>query len=112
LAAFSPSTSHDHTPKEWMEPGSIFTFVSDDIAKALEIAKEKANGKDVCISTPSVLQQCLNKGLVDELYLDLVDVLLDKGIRLFENLQSPPELKCIKVVKGDGVTHLGYKVVN
>jgi dihydrofolate reductase len=98
-------------PKEWTGPGSPFTFIADDIEKALAIAKEKANGKDVCISSPSVLQQFLNKGLVDELYLDLVDVFLGEGVRLFENLQALPELKCTTVIRGTGVTHLGYQVI-
>jgi dihydrofolate reductase len=97
-------------PKEWTGPGSVFTFVADDIKKALAIAKEKANGKDVCISTPSVLQQFLNNGLVDVLCLDLVDVFLGEGVRLFENLQSLPDLKWTTVIEGVGVTHLVYQV--
>jgi dihydrofolate reductase len=98
-------------PKEWVKKDSPFTFVTDGVEDAIKKAKEAAGGKDVCISTAKVLQQCLNARLVDEIHLDLVDVLLGKGIPLFENLTSPIGLKCERAIAGIGVTHLKYAVI-
>lgn len=98
-----------HAPVEWVYEGSPFTFVSDGIETAVAEAKRLANGKDVAVSTPSVMQQCLQAGLLDE---DLVPVLLGKGTRLFDNLQEwIVDLEQLSVVEGQGVTHLRYRVI-
>jgi dihydrofolate reductase len=101
-----------HNPVDkWEKTDSPFTFVPEGVKSAIEQAKNMAGSKDVCISSPSILQQALKAGLVDEMYIDLVPVLLGEGKPLFENT-SQPELECMHSVKGTGVTHLGFKVVN
>lgn len=100
-----------HNPvAEWQKPDSPFTFVPEGVKSAIEQAKNMAGSKDVCISSPSILQQALKTGLVDEMNIDLVSVLLGEGKPLFANT-SQPKLECIRSVQGTGVTHLGYKVV-
>jgi dihydrofolate reductase len=99
-------------PREWARPGSPFTFVTDGVESALRQAKRAAGEKDVVVSTASILQQCLNIGLVDELHLDVAPVLLGKGVRLFANLSpAPVELERTHVVEAPGVTHLSFRVV-
>jgi len=101
-----------HNPvAEWEKPDSPFTFVPEGIEKAIAKAKELAGSKTVCISSPSILQQALKAGLVDEMHIDLISVLLCEGKPLFANT-SEPELECISSVQGTGVVHLGFKVVN
>ncbi len=101
-----------HNPvAEWEKSDSPFTFVPEGVEDAITKAKELADSKAVCISSPSILQQALKAGLVDEIHIDLVPVLLGKGIPLFDNT-SQPELEYIRSVKGTGVTHLGFRVVN
>lgn len=101
-----------HVPQEWVKPGSPFTFVTDGIAGAVAQAKRAAGGKDVAISSASTLQQCLQAGLVDELDIDLVPILLGAGVRLFDNLGPEPiELERTRLVEGQGVTHLQFRVV-
>lgn len=64
------------------------------------------------ISTPSVMQQALKAGLLDEIHIDLVPVLLGEGIRLFDHLGlQPVNLEITRVVEGQGVTHLAYRVI-
>lgn len=64
------------------------------------------------ISTPSVMQQALKAGLLDEIHIDLVPVLLGEGIRLFDHLgPQPVNLEITRVVEGQGVTHLAYRVI-
>ena len=62
--------------------------------------------------TASILQQCLNLGLMDEIHLDVAPLLLGKGVRLFDHLEiDPTELECIRMIQAPGVIHVGYRVV-
>ena len=103
--------THD-IPQEWVYEGSPFTFVTDGVASAIRNAKEAAGDKDVVICTASILQQCLNAGLMDEIHVDVAPLLLGNGVRLFDHLNiAPIELESIRVVDAPGVTHLGFRVV-
>lgn len=99
-------------PQEWVKPGSPFTFITDGIEHAVAKAREIAGEKQVAVSSADVMRQCLKVGLLDEIAIDLVPVLLGKGVRLFEALGIEPVwLKVQRVVEGTGVTHLSYEVV-
>ena len=101
-----------NVPQEWVYEGSPFTFVTDGVEGAVRQAKKAAGEKDVVICTASILQQCLNAGLMDEIHIDVAPLLLGNGVRLFDHLNvEPVELERIRVVEAPGVTHLGYRVV-
>ena len=101
-----------NVPEEWVYEGSPFTFVTDGVESAIRQAKQAAGDKDVVICTPSILQQCLNAGLMNEIHIDVAPLLLGNGVRLFDHLNiEPVELDRIRVVEAPGVTHLGYRVV-
>ena len=101
-----------NVPQEWVYEGSPFTFVTDGVASAIRQAQAAAGDKDVVICTASILQQCLNLGLVDEIHVDVAPLLLGKGVRLFDHLDIEPIiLERIRVIAAPGVTHLGYRVV-
>ena len=53
-------------PQEWVREGSPFTFVTDGVESAVRQAKKAAGDKNVGRCTASILQQCLNEGLVLE----------------------------------------------
>ena len=99
-------------PQEWVKEGSPFTFVTDGVEHAIELAKAAAGGKNVAVSTATITQQCLKAGLLDEIHVDVAPVLLGDGIRLFDHLgPEPVQLESIRVVEAPGVTHLAYRVV-
>lgn len=101
-----------NVPEEWVYEESPFTFVKDGVQSAVRQAKEAAGDKDVIISTASVLQQCLNLGLVDEIHLDVAPLLLGQGVRLFDHLNIEPiTLERIHAIEAPGVTHLAFRVV-
>jgi dihydrofolate reductase len=101
-----------NVPQEWVYEGSPFDFVTDGVESAIRRAKQAAGDKDVVVCTASILQQCLNLGLMDEIYLDVAPLLLGKGVRLFDHLDiKPVELERIRVVDAPGVTHMGFRVV-
>ena len=99
-------------PQEWDYEGSPFTFVTDGVERAIQQAKQAAGEKDVVVCTASILQQCLNLKLMDEIHLDIAPLLLGKGVRLFDHLNiEPTELECIRVINAPNVTHLGFRVL-
>jgi dihydrofolate reductase len=104
-------THHPREPLE-MEGGTTFYFVTDGVERALERAKESADGQDVRLwGGAEAVQQYLALGLLDELELHIVPVLLGDGARLFENLASAEiELEQIRAVEAPGVTHVKYNV--
>jgi dihydrofolate reductase len=109
----SPAFIVTHTiPQEWVYEGSPFTFVTDGVESAIRQARQAAGDKDVVICTASILQQCLNLGLMDEIHIDVAPLLLGKGVRLFDHLNiKPTDLESIRVVEAPGVTHLGFRVL-
>ena len=99
-------------PEEWVNrKGSSFTFVTEGVPKAIEKAREIAGDKDVVVGAPSVTQQCLLLGLLDEIHIDLVAVVLGGGIRLFEDGRAPVHLEITAASGTPTVTHLTYRVV-
>ena len=109
----SPAFIVTHSvPQAWVYEGSPFTFVTDGVENAVRQAKQAAGDKDVVICTASILQQCLNLGLMDEIHVDVAPLLLGKGVRLFDHLNiKPTELEYIRVVEAPGVTHLGFRIL-
>src|SRR5690606_37246748 len=80
-----------HTPPGKYPPGNgklSLTFVTEGIESAISQAKTAANSKDVQVIGANTIQQCLNAGLCDELQIDILPVLLGKGIKLFENIET------------------------
>ncbi len=101
-----------HVSQEWVYEGSPFTFVTDGVESAIRQAQEAAGDKNVVVCTASILQQCLNAGLMDEIYIDVAPILLGKGVRLFDHLNTEPiQLERIHVIEAPGVTHFGFRVV-
>lgn len=99
-------------PQEWVYEGSPFTFVTDGVESAVRLAKQAAGGKDVVVCTASILQQCLNAGLMDEIHLDVAPLLLGKGVRLFDHLDIDPiTLERIHAIEAPGVTHMAFRVL-
>ena len=101
-----------HIPQEWVKEGSPFISVTDGVESAVRQAKEAAGDKDVVICTPSILQQALKAGLVDEIHVDVATLLIGGGVSLFDHLGiGPINLECIRVIDAPNVIHLGFRVV-
>jgi dihydrofolate reductase len=101
-----------HTiPDGWPREGSSVSFATDGIESAMQAAATIAGEGAIALGSPSVIQQCLNLGLVDRLQVKVVPVLLGSGIRMFGELPGGPiELGDPVVVEGNGVTHLHYGI--
>ena len=58
-------------PPAWLEEGSPFTFVTDGVESAVAQAQSAAGDKNVAVGAASIVQQCLQAGLLDEIQIDL-----------------------------------------
>ena len=105
-------THHARPPVE-MKGGTTFHFVTEGPEVALAKAKAAAGGTDVVIAGGAhTVRQYLRLGAIDEIELHLVPMLLGAGDALFGDV--PPSklgLEQVRVVPGNGVTHLKYRVV-
>jgi dihydrofolate reductase len=93
-----------------LEDNEHFTFVSGGIEEAVAVAQKRAGDKVVGLNGGEIARQAIDAGLVDEIWLDLVPVLLGGGTPFFApgngyELEGP-----LSVIEGVGVTHLRYNV--
>lgn len=102
-------THSAHEPVE--KDGVTYTFVVDDITRAVEFARRAAGeGKSVSLLGGSVARQCLELGLVDEIQLHVVPILLGSGISLFAGLDRRVDLERLEAVSFAGEVHVRYRV--
>jgi dihydrofolate reductase len=90
-----------------MQGGTSYTFVTDGIEAALELARAAAGDKNVGIwGGAHITRQYLQAGLLDEMQIHLIPVLLGGGMRLFEDLDPQGiELRGRSSIESPGATH-------
>jgi dihydrofolate reductase len=102
-------THHEREPVE-MAGGTTFHFVTEGFDVALAQAKEVAGDMDVDIAGgASAVRQALQSGALDDLYLDIVPVLLGAGESMFAGVPDPG-LAPIEVTHSPHATHVLYRV--
>ena len=105
-----------HRPRNPLikDGGTTFTFVTDGLVRAVELAREAAKGRKVQISGgPSTVRQAIDANLIDELRLHVAPVLLGTGKLLFGALSGGHrELKLVKVRQSERAVHLTYRFLN
>lgn len=78
-----------HHPED-APPTPNTTFLNCDLAEAVRIGLEAADGKNLEVLSASIGRQLLEVGLIDEIDLHIAPVLLGDGIRLFDNPGGSP----------------------
>jgi dihydrofolate reductase len=103
-----------HRPHEVIVKGdTTFTFVTDGIEQAVALAARAAGDKRVHVmGGASIVQQILNAGLADELFLHIAPVLLGAGTSLFERIRGPIRLERLEVTESQFATHVRFHVVS
>lgn len=87
----------------YMRPGgTTFSFLDEGPERALALARESAESRDIRISGGTdVIQQYLNLGVVDQLEIALAPVFFGGGRRLFDNLNElGPQFRIDRVLDG------------
>jgi dihydrofolate reductase len=103
--------THHARPPLSMEGGTTFHFVTDGIHRALERAREAANGEDVRLGGgAATIRQYLAAGLVDELHFAIAPVLLGSGEALFSGIDALKlGYRCVEHVASEKATHVVLK---
>jgi dihydrofolate reductase len=104
--------THEEREPLPMQGGTTYTFVTNGIEAALELARAAAGDKNVGIwGGANIIRQYLKAGLLDEMQIDIIPILLGDGIRLFEGLDPEGiELRKTSSIDTPGATHFRYQV--
>jgi dihydrofolate reductase len=102
--------THRTRPSTEMEGGTTFHFLNASPAEALDKARAAADRRDVRIGGgPTVVRDFLAAGLVDHLHVVQVPIVLGRGVRLWDGLDSLEEAYAIEAVSTpSGVTHITF----
>jgi dihydrofolate reductase len=105
--------THEERKPLPMQGGTTYTFVTDGIEAALELARAAAGDKNVGIwGGANIMREYLRAGLLDEMQIHLIPVLLGGGVRLFEDLGPEPiELRRTSSIETPSATHFRFDVV-
>lgn len=100
--------THHARPPLTMAGGTVFHFVTDGLASALERARTAAGGRDVRIGGgAATVRAALAGGLIDEMHVALSPVLLGRGEPLWAGLDLPALGYAVaESVAGEAATHL------
>lgn len=89
-----------------------FTFVTEGIEHAVEMAKAAAKDRDVMVvGGANLSQQLFRANLVDELHVDVMPVLLGRGMRFWDEGMEHIRLEMIDVSREAERTTLKYRVL-
>ena len=102
-------------PTAWVEahPGAPFIFVTDGVEAAIARAQQIAGDLAVNVTAGVVAGQCLERGLLDEVAIDLVPVVMGGGRPFFGNatVEDVALGNPTTCIRGDWVTHLRFPVI-
>ncbi len=102
--------THHPRPEIEMDGGTTFHFRDASLSDVLAEARAAAGELDVRIGGgPTVVREFLAAGLVDQLHVVVVPILLGRGVRLWDGLES---LEASYTVRSEtspsGVTHVTF----
>ena len=108
----TPTFVLTHRPRAalTMEGGTTFHFLDAAPAEALAVARKAAGGLDVRIGGgPTVVREFLAAGLVDQMHLVQVPIVLGRGVRVWDGLETVEDAYDIESVSSpSGVVHLSF----
>ena len=92
------------------DPDPAVSYLTVDLAEALDTAHAAAGGKDVEVLGADLAAQCLRRGLVDEVLVYLLPVLLGEGVRFSPPGAARVDLEPFHLSRSGPVTLLRFSV--
>lgn len=85
-------------------------FTHNSPCKLVEELKHEEGKKDIWIcGGAEIVQQLMNKDLIDFYYISVIPTLLGRGIRLFDHMEKEIPLRLVKAQNYNGITDLVYE---
>lgn len=102
--------THRPGPPIEMEGGTTFHFLDATPSEALAVARAAASGQDVRIGGgATVARDFIAAGLVDHIHLVQIPIVLGRGVRLWDGLETLEADYAFEAVSTpSGVTHLTF----
>jgi dihydrofolate reductase len=100
--------THD-PPDDWPRDGVPITFATT-VEDAVAEAKALAGDKVVSVAAAATARACLEAGLLDEVYINLVPVAIGSGVPFLGGIADSVRFEDPEVIEAPGVTHLRYRV--
>jgi dihydrofolate reductase len=102
--------THHARPSIEMEGSTTFHFIDASPAESLDAARDAAGGQDVRIGGgATVIREFLAARLIDYMHIVVVPILLGRGVRLWEGLESLEKDYQVETTSSpSGVTHLTF----
>ena len=97
-----------HRPPDPPDPD--VTYLTGDIGEAVATALQAAGGKNLQILGADVAGQCLQRGLVDEILVNVLPVLLGDGIRFSAPGVARIDLEPVSSTQEGAITILRFRV--
>lgn len=99
-----------HRPVTSKDPNLL--FFAADITRAVATAQKAARDKNVAVIGADVARQCVEKGLIGELFVHIAPVLLGDGVKLYSHLGgSPVKLQSISLSQPGQLTDMRFRFV-
>ena len=105
---YGPMFVLTHQPPDPPDPD--VTYLTGDIGEAVATALKAAGGKNLQILGADVAGQCLQRGLVDEILVNVLPVLLGDGIRFSAPGLTRIDLEPVSSTQAAAVTVLRFRV--
>ena len=98
-----------HDPSS-LPRGEGVTFFAGDVRIAVEQARAAAGDKNVEVLGANVARQCIEAGVLDEIFVHIVPVLLGAGVRLY-GPGPETKLETIDVTRAGQTTSMRLRVL-
>jgi dihydrofolate reductase len=90
--------------------GVPITFATDGIEAAVTEARALAGDGVVSVAGAKVARSCLDAGLLDEIIVNLVPLVLGKGLPFLAGARETVRLEDPEITPAPGVTHMRYRL--
>lgn len=104
---YNELTTYVITHRECISSERINFIDTDPVELVKRLRAENGKGIWIC-GGANVIQQLVNKNMIDCYYITVIPTILGTGIRLFKDIKKEIKLKLLKTQCYDGMTDLIY----
>ena len=107
---YAGQKTHVLTHREIASAPEGVSFTSEPVEMLINRLKREAKGEIWICGGASIVQQAMQKGLIDRYHINVMPTIRGGGIRLFGALEDPIPLKLISTERYNGIVDLVYGV--